>query len=187
MGKLIIVTAASGAGKTTIVKNLLAKFENLAFSISATTRAPRVGEKDGVDYYFISPEDFEKKVQNDEFVEWEEIYPGQCSGTLKAEVERLWAEGKHILFDIDVKGAQNIKKVYPENSLAIYIKPPSEETLFKRLRNRKTESEEKLKARFKRAKMELAFEDKFDVIVLNDALKLAYLESEHITRSFLKK
>ncbi|MCR9287699.1 MAG: guanylate kinase [Bacteroidetes bacterium] len=187
MGKLIIVTAASGAGKTTIVKNLLKKFDNLAFSISATTRAPRPGEVNGVDYYFIEKEDFEMKVKNEEFVEWEEIYPGQSSGTLKKEVERLWSEGKHILFDIDVKGAENIKKVYPENSLAIYIKPPSEATLFKRLRNRKTESDEKLKARFERAKMELAYENNFDMIVLNDTLKLAYFESEHIVNSFLKK
>ena len=187
MGKLIIVTAASGAGKTTIVKNLLEKFDNLAFSTSATTRAPRPGEQDGVDYYFISPEDFDKKVENGEFVEWEELYPGQRSGTLKSEVERLWAEGKHILFDIDVKGAVNIKKVYPENSLAIYIKPPSENTLFKRLRNRKTENEDKLQARFKRAKMELSYEDRFDVFVLNDVLKIAYLESENLVKSFLEK
>ncbi|RMG78265.1 MAG: guanylate kinase [Bacteroidetes bacterium] len=185
MGKLIIVTAPSGAGKTTIVKHLLKKFDNLAFSVSATTRAPRPGEQDGVDYYFISQEDFKEKIKQGEFVEWQEVYPGQFSGTLKKEIERLWSEGKDILFDIDVKGAENLKKAYPKDSLALFIKPPSERVLFERLRNRRTETEEKLKARFERAKMELSYENKFDVVILNDVLPLAFLEAENAVRRFL--
>ncbi len=185
MGKLIIVTAASGAGKTTVVKHILKKFEQLSFSISATTRAPRTGERDGVDYYFIDWKDFEQKIANDAFVEWEEIYPGQRSGTLKKEVARLWAADKHILFDIDVKGALNIKKAYPEESLAIYVKPPSKETLFERLRLRRTEDEEKLRARFERAVFELTFENKFDVILLNDVLEDTLKNAEKIVADFL--
>lgn len=187
MGKLIIVTAASGAGKTTVVKHILKKFKQLSFSISATTRSPRPGEVHGVDYYFIGWNDFEKKIHDDAFVEWEEIYPGQRSGTLKEEVERLWAEGKHILFDIDVKGAENIKKAYPEESLAIYVKPPSKEILFDRLRKRKTEDEEKLKARFDRAVFELTYENNFDVVLLNDVLEDTLKEAEELVSNFLSE
>ncbi|MBP7185032.1 MAG: guanylate kinase, partial [Saprospiraceae bacterium] len=143
MNKLLIITAPSGAGKTTIVKHLLKTFPNtLAFSVSATTRAQRPNEVNGVDYYFINIAEFLTKRENDEFVEWQEVYENQFYGTLKKEVDRLWEAGKTVLFDIDVKGAMNIKKAYPEQSLSIFVQPPSYELLEQRLKRRNTESEE---------------------------------------------
>lgn len=183
--KLLIFTAPSGAGKTTIVKYLLSKYEELAFSISATSRPPRPGEQDKKDYYFLTPEEFRRKASNGDFLEWEEVYDNQYYGTLKSEVNRLWELGKCVVFDIEVKGATNIKKLYPEESCAIFIKPPSEETLFERLRNRKTESEESLIKRIARAKVELTYENSFDKVLLNDDLDVALLEAEDIVKKHL--
>lgn len=186
MGKLLIITAPSGAGKTTIVRHLLNTFDSLAFSISATTRPKRHYEEEGKDYYFLSKEAFEDLIQKDSFVEWEEVYPDLFYGTLKSEMERLWAENKHIVFDIEVKGATNIKKAYPENSLAIFIKPPSLECLVDRLKARNTENEDTLNERIERAKEELLYENNFDQVIVNDQLKTALLEAERVVNDFLK-
>lgn len=187
MSKLIIITAPSGAGKTSIVRRLLNKIDQLAFSISATTRKKRPHEKEGVDYYFISHEEFKKRIENGDFAEWEEVYENQFYGTLKSEIERIWALDKHIIFDIEVKGAQNIKKTYGDQALAIFIKPPSFEELIERLKRRKTENEKSLKKRIIRAKKELEYENKFDCVVVNDVLESAVQDAEKIIESFLKK
>lgn len=187
-GKLIIFSAPSGSGKTTLVHYLLNKPElNLAFSISAASREKRDGEIHGKDYYFITPEDFKKKIENDEFVEWEEVYKDNFYGTLKEEVERMRNQGKNIIFDIDVKGGLNIKKQFPNDSLAIFVEPPSVEELILRLKNRKTETPEKIKMRIDKAEEELKFADKFDVIILNDKLEKAKEEAYNIVKEFLKK
>ena len=186
MGKLIIVTAPSGAGKTTIVHHLLKTFDTLAFSVSATNRARRAHETDKVDYYFLSTSEFRRRVSEGAFLEYEEVYDGQYYGTLRSECERLWALGKCIVFDVDVKGALNIKRAYPTESLAIFIQPPSEAVLFERLKNRKTETPESLKKRITRATEELTFADKFDAIIVNDKLKVAFSEAEHLVQAFLK-
>lgn len=180
MGKLIILTAPSGAGKTTIARHLLATFDNLAFSVSATTRAQRPYEVDGKDYYFISPEKFRQLIQENAFVEWEEVYENQFYGTLKSELKRLWAAGKHVVFDVDVKGALNLKKQYPTQTLAIFVKPPSPEILVQRLRQRSTESEESLQKRIAKAAAELKYENYFDNVLVNDNLEDA-LESATTT------
>lgn len=185
MSKMLIFTAPSGAGKTTIVRHLLKKFPELAFSVSASTRNKRSHEIDGHDYYFISDEDFEQKVQDDKFVEWEEVYRGLRYGTLHSEIDRLWNNGKHIVFDIDVKGATNIKKAYPKESMAVFVKPPSAEILFKRLRDRNTEDEESLRIRLARVTEELTYESTFDYVLLNDQLDVALAEAEKLTRDFL--
>ncbi len=187
MSKLLIITAPSGAGKTTIMRHLLDKFEHLAFSISATTRGRRPHEVDGRDYYFISIDQFKQKIVEDAFVEWQEVYENQYYGTLKSEVERLWAHGKHIVFDIDVKGALNIKRTYPHNSLSIFIKPPSREALLERLRARRTESEESLRKRMARADEELAYENKFEVVIVNDILDNALRQAEQVVQDFFGK
>lgn len=183
--KLLIFTAPSGAGKTTIVKHLLKKYPTLAFSISATTRQPRPNEIHGQDYYFLSVDEWDKKIQANEFLEWEEVYENQYYGTLKSEVERLWALGKHVVFDIEVKGATNIKQYYGDKALAIFVKPPSEEVLFQRLRNRKTESTESLKKRMARTKEELAYEHTFDVILLNDILENTLKTAENMVEKYI--
>jgi guanylate kinase len=186
MNKLIIVTAPSGAGKTTIVHHLLKTFDTLAFSVSATNRARRAHETDKIDYYFLSSEEFRRRVSEGDFLEYEEVYDGQYYGTLRSECERLWALGKCIVFDVDVKGAMNIKSAYPDDSLAIFIQPPSKEVLFERLKNRKTETPESLKKRIARATEELTFADKFDAIIVNDKLEKAFWEAEKCVQSFLK-
>ena len=185
MSKLVIIAAPSGAGKTTIVHHLLNEIDSLAFSISATTRARRPHEIEGKDYYFLSPEKFKRLIEQGEFVEWEEVYPNLFYGTLKSELNRLWSENKNIIFDIEVKGASNIKKAYPDNSLAIFIKPPSLESLLNRLVNRKTEDENSLRERIKRAKEEMTYETCFDRIVLNDELEKALQEATQIVNAFL--
>ncbi len=184
MSKLIVFTAPSGAGKTTIVRHLLKKFDSLAFSISATTRERRPHEQDGLDYYFLSPEKFKALIDQNAFVEWEEVYENQFYGTLKSEIERLWAAGKHIVFDIDVKGATNIKRQYPSETLAIFVKPPAPEILFERLRERGTESEANLRKRISRAEEELTYENKFDVILVNDILEDALQGAERLVQQF---
>lgn len=183
-GKIIIVTAPSGSGKTTIVKHLLNKYDFLNFSVSATNREKRATEKNGKDYYFLKTSAFKKKIKAKEFVEWEEVYPGKFYGTLKSEIEMAWNSGNHIIFDIEVKGAANIKKLYPKNSLAIFIRPPSIQSLQDRLTNRNTETKASLAKRLKRAKMELSYETKFDKILINDLLEVAYEEAEEMIETY---
>lgn len=187
-GKLIIFSAPSGAGKTTIVKRLLAKHsDKIAFSISASTREPREGEVDGKDYYFISNDDFLHKIAKQEFIEFEEVYSGTFYGTLRKEIERIWAEGKSVIFDIDVVGGLRLKSKFPDEALAIFVNPPSLAVLKDRLRGRGTDSEEKLQERFAKAEHELSFADKFDVILNNFELETACDEAEALVLDFLKK
>ncbi|GAB4257696.1 MAG: guanylate kinase [Saprospiraceae bacterium] len=183
--KLIIVTAPSGSGKTTIVKHLLSTFDNLAFSVSATTRPPRKGEVHGKDYYFISPEEFREHVKNGDFLEWEEVYENQYYGTLRSEVERLWKEGKHVIFDIDVQGALNLKEAFPDKTLTIFVKPPSTKVLSERLRRRKSESEESLKKRIAKAEFELSFANNFDVVIVNDKLEEAFQKADAVVGKYI--
>lgn len=185
--KLIIFTAPSGAGKTTIVKHLLKVREDLAFSISACTRSQRYGEINGLDYYFLSVEEFKRKVSAGDFVEYEEVYENQFYGTLKAEIERLKSLGKNVIFDIDVKGAVNIKKFYGDEALTVFVSPPSPEVLFERLKSRKTEDEESLRKRIARARIELGYENKFDVTLINNDLETALNDAEMIVNTFLSE
>jgi guanylate kinase len=187
MGKLIVLTAPSGAGKTTIVRHLLKNIPHLSFSTSATTRYQRPGEIDGQDYYFLSSSEFEQKIQEAAFVEWEEVYKGQFYGTLKTEIERLWAANQHIIFDIDVKGALNIKATYPEQTLTIFVKAPSLEALFERLQSRQTESAEQIQKRMDKAREEAAYEDQFDYVLVNDQLPTALAEAVRVVQRFLAK
>jgi guanylate kinase len=184
-GKLLIITAPSGAGKTTIVRHLLDKYDELAFSVSVTTRARREHEANGKDYYFISNEEFTNLIHDHAFAEWEEVYDGMFYGTLKTELERLWKQGKHIVFDIDVMGATTLKEKYPDKTLAVFIKPPSMEVLLERLERRKSETPENLKRRIRRAKIELAYQTSFDKILVNDKLDIALKEAEEIVEAFL--
>ncbi len=184
-GKLIIFSAPSGAGKTTIVRHLLEKGFDLEFSISATSREARHTETNGKDYYFLSPEDFAKKVENDEFLEWEEVYKGTSYGTLKSEVERIRNNGKNVIFDVDVVGGLNIKKYFGDEALAVFVQPPSVEELRKRLTARSTESEEKIAMRVAKAEHELSFAAQFDVIIVNDDLEKAFEEAEKVLVDFL--
>ena len=178
-GKLIIFSAPSGSGKTTIVKQLLANNPNLGFSISACTRDKRGrSEQDGQDYYFLTPDEFRTKIDEDAFVEWEEVYPGAYYGTLKSEIERIWASGKHVIFDVDVKGGLALKNYYKERALAVFVKVPSLEILEDRLRTRGTETEESLSKRIFKMKFEWSFQDKFDVILVNDQLADAVKEAQ---------
>lgn len=187
-GKLIIFSAPSGAGKTTIVKRLLAKHsDKIAFSISASTREPREGEIDGKDYYFISNDDFLHKIAKQEFIEFEEVYSGTFYGTLRKEIERIWEEGKSVIFDIDVVGGLRLKSKFPDEALAIFVNPPSLTVLKDRLRGRGTDSEEKLQERFAKAEHELSFADKFDVILNNFELDTACDEAESLVLDFLNK
>jgi len=186
-GKLVIFSAPSGSGKTTIVKHLLQKNFGLEFSVSATSREPRKGETHGKDYYFIPENEFKKKIENDEFLEWEEVYTGIFYGTLKSEVERIRNAGKHVIFDVDVVGGLNIKKYYGSESLAVFVQPPSVEELKKRLRNRSTESEEKIKMRVAKAEKELEFANQFDVIIVNKELPKALNEAEKVVSGFLSQ
>ena len=182
---MLIFTAPSGAGKTTIVRHLLASYDDLAFSVSATTREKRSHEEHGKDYYFLSPEEFRRKIKANEFIEWEEVYEDQYYGTLRSEITRLWELGKHIVFDIEVKGATNIKDMYCDDCLAIFVKPPSLDTLIKRLKNRKTESEASLKKRIKRVKQEMTYENNFDRILVNDLLEVTLKEAEIIVENYI--
>lgn len=185
-GKLIIVSAPSGAGKTTLVRHMLGQPElNLAFSVSATSRPKRNGETDGKDYFFITPDEFIAKVNNNEFLEWEEVYPGRFYGTLKTEVDKMLAQGQNVVFDVDVVGGLNIKKIYGNKALAIFIKAPSVEVLEQRLRARSTESEQTLSDRLGKAMLELSFEPQFDAVVVNDNLDIAQLDMMATVRTFI--
>jgi guanylate kinase len=183
-GKIVIFTAPSGSGKTTIVRHLLKKYDFLGFSVSATNRQKREKEIDGKDYYFLSAEKFQKEIDEEAFVEWEEVYEGKYYGTLKSEIQRVWSKGQHVVFDIEVKGATNIKKMYPDNSVAVFVRPPSLSELRRRLKGRKTETESSLKKRLARAEEEMKYEDKFDKVVINDLLEVALEEAEQIIESF---
>jgi guanylate kinase len=184
-GKLLIFTAPSGAGKTTIVRHLLKHYSQLAFSISATNRPMRTGEEDGKAYYFLSDEEFRARIAAGDFVEYEEVYPGRFYGTLRSELHRLWSQDMVIVFDIEVKGATNLKKFYPEQSTAVFVNPPSPEILYQRLRDRNTESEADLKVRIARAGEELAYVNTFDLVLTNDDLKTALAEAEKIAKAVL--
>jgi guanylate kinase len=184
-GKLVIVTAPSGAGKTTIVKHLLASGLNLSFSVSATTRPIRGDEIDGKDYFFLSVDEFKKRIEYNEFVEWEEVYKDLYYGTLNSELERIWANGQHVLFDVDVKGGINLKKKFGTNSIAIFIMPPSVEELENRLIKRATDRPEKIKMRVEKAKKELNLANQFDTVIVNHQLDKAKEEVLKTVSSFL--
>ena len=184
-GKMIIFTAPSGAGKTTIVRHLLEKFPELCFSISATTRKRREHEVDGKDYYFLTEERFRQRVEQGDFLEWEEVYAGSCYGTLKMEVERIWAQNRTVIFDVDVKGALNIISEYQQNALSVFVRPPSVEALEERLRKRQTEDDESFRKRIDRASHELGFAARFDYELVNDDLQVALKEAEEVIGGFL--
>ncbi|HOO99421.1 MAG TPA: guanylate kinase [Bacteroidales bacterium] len=184
-GKLVIISAPSGAGKTTIVRHLLAKQMNLEFSVSATTRAPRGREKDGRDYYFLSVDEFRKMTAGGDFIEWEEVYPDQLYGTLKGEIDRIWRKGNHVLFDVDVKGGLNLKSIFGNNALSIFIMPPSVEELEKRLLHRGTEDSSKIKTRLNKAAEEMKLSPGFDYTVINDNLEKAENEVFALVSEFL--
>lgn len=184
-GKVIIFSAPSGSGKTTIVKHLLSTNSNLAFSVSATTRQPRPNEINGKDYYFLTNTDFLQRVQNNEFAEYEEVYPGTYYGTLRSEVERIWAEGKVVIFDVDVVGGLNLKRLWGHSALAVFVKPPSVAVLQNRLRVRATETEQDLEKRINKALSELQFEPQFDVVLINDRLDETFEKAQQLLQDFL--
>lgn len=185
--KIIVITAPSGAGKTTMVKKLMQQRIDLAFSTSLTTRQKREGEIEGKDYYFVTHNDFQSRIQNGDLVEHEEVYPGQFYGTLRSEIERIWRERKIALFDMDVKGAMNIKKAYGDDALVIFIAPPDKETLARRLTNRNTESKDSLKKRIKKAEEELSYQSKADKVVVNADFDIAFMNVKNVITNFLKK
>jgi guanylate kinase len=185
-GKLIIFSAPSGAGKTTIVHHLLSKIPNLEFSISATTRPARGDEQDGKDYYFISLPEFTHRIAKKQFVEFEEVYTGTFYGTLRTEIERIWAKGKTVIFDIDVEGGLHLKRKYDGQALAIFVQPPSLEVLIERLTGRGTDSAEKLQERFAKAEKELNYAPQFDIILKNYDLETACKEAEKLVTDFIK-
>lgn len=186
-GKLIIFSAPSGSGKSTIINYLLEQGLNLKFSISATSRAPRGEEKDGVEYYFLSPEDFRKRIAAGDFLEYEEVYTDKFYGTLKSEVERIFKEGNNVIFDVDVVGGCNIKKYYGNRALSVFIQPPSVEELRRRLVGRNTDSPEVIESRLAKAEYELDFAKQFDVVIVNDDLDKAKEETLRTVRNFLDK
>ena len=184
-GKSIIFSAPSGAGKTTIVHHLLSKDLGLEFSISACSRKPRIHEVDGKDYYFLDAEAFKKKIEEDAFIEWEEVYTNNFYGTLKSEMQRIWKQGKTVIFDVDVVGGLNLKKEFGDDAFAVFVQPPSFEELETRLRGRSTESEDKIRQRMEKAAKELAFAEEFDFILINDDLHVAFKTAERLVKEFL--
>lgn len=185
--KVLIFSAPSGSGKSTIVQHLLEIIPNLEFSISATSRAVRGDECDSVDYYFLSDEEFERKVKNGEFIEWEEVYAGTRYGTLRSEINRIWSKKHIVIFDIDVVGGVNLKDLFKDNALSIFIQPPSIEELRNRLEGRGTDSAEAIEKRLIKATQELEYKDKYDIIVVNDNLQQALLEAEAVVRKFINE
>ncbi|MEX2368340.1 MAG: guanylate kinase [Balneolaceae bacterium] len=185
-GNILILAAPSGGGKSTMAHRLLKDFKNIRFSVSATTRAPRPGETDGKDYYFLTDGEFREKINNGEFLEWEEFYNGKRYGTLRSDVEKKRREGYFILLDIDVLGAASIKKLYGDEALSIFLKPPSMEELRKRLENRRTESADSLETRLKRAGKEMEYSDTFDRVIVNDDLEQAYQQVKKAVRAFME-
>lgn len=186
MGKLVIFSAPSGSGKTTIVRELLKRFDCFEFSISATSRQPRGAEQNGIDYYFLTNEEFKERVARDEFVEWEEVYQGTCYGTLKSEMERIWNNGKVIIFDVDVMGGINLKRLFGDDACSMFIMPPSIAELERRLRGRGTDAEEVIQKRIAKAEFEISKAPEFDHVVINDKLDVAVEEAAGIITSFLK-
>ncbi len=184
-GKLIIFSAPSGSGKSTIIQSLLNRDLNLSFSISATSRAPRGTEQNGVEYYFITPDEFRQRIANEEFLEYEEVYAGKYYGTLKSEVERILNSGKNVIFDVDVVGGLNIKKYYGNQALALFIQPPSVQELEKRLKSRATDAPDVIASRIAKAEYELSFAPQFDKIIVNDILEKAQAEAYSLIRQFL--
>ena len=184
-GKALIFSAPSGAGKTTIVRHLIQQHPNLEFSISATTRPKRADEVDGRDYYFLSPEEFKNKIQADAFLEWEEVYTNNYYGTLKSELGRIWQEGCHVIFDVDVEGGLKLKKALGDRALAVFVKVTDLEILRQRLESRKSESSSTLEVRLEKAANEMLYEPRFDHVLLNDNMKKALQEAEHLTSHFL--
>ena len=187
-GKAFIFSAPSGSGKTTIVRHLLNTNSDLGFSISASTRDRRGRtEQHGKDYYFLSPDEFKKKIDGNEFIEWEEVYEGNFYGTMKSEIERIWSEGKNVIFDVDVKGGLNLKQYFGDKALAIFVKVPSLEVLKERLKDRGTESPESLSRRLFKANFEMSFQDKFDYVLVNENLEKSLAEAQHIYDTFKNK
>ncbi len=185
-GKAIIFSAPSGAGKTTIVRHLMGLTDfRLSFSVSATTREKRDYEVDGKDYYFIAPDDFLRRAKNGEFIEWEEVYKNQYYGTLYSEIERIWSGGGHVIFDLDVVGGLNLKKLLGDKALSVFVKAPSIEVLEERLRKRSTETPEKIEQRVAKAQHEMAYEPSFDRVIVNEQLEVALREAEQCVREFL--
>ncbi len=186
-GKLIIFSAPSGSGKTTLVRHLLSHFSDLQFSISATSRSPRGEEVHGKDYYFLNESDFRNHIEKGNFLEWEEVYKGALYGTLKSEVDRIWNNEHHVIFDMDVIGGLNLKKMYGDKALSVFVKPPSIEELEARLRSRKTDSEDKIQQRLAKAERELQYAPRFDHVLLNNNLEDAKKQAESLVRIFLGK
>lgn len=185
--KVLIFSAPSGAGKSTIVNHLLEVFPSLEFSVSATSRAPRGDERNGREYYFLSAEEFASRVASGDFIEWEEVYSGSCYGTLKSELDRIWAEGHVVVFDIDVQGGLNIKKLFGERALSVFIMPPSVDELRRRLEGRGTDTPEDIERRVAKAESEMAQADRYDKIIVNDSLDTALAEAEDTVREFIDK
>ena len=184
-GKLIIFSAPSGSGKSTIVRHLLRRDVPIEFSVSATNRAPRGSEENGVDYYFLSSEEFKSKINSNAFLEWEEVYPDRYYGTLNAEVDRIWANGKQVIFDIDVEGGLNLKKQFGERALSVFIKAPSLDVLKERLMARNTEDQENLNMRLDKAKSEMAYAKYFDLVIVNDDLEIAQEQAYQKVMDFI--
>lgn len=184
-GKMVIISAPSGAGKTTIVKHIISQVPTLGFSVSATSRKPRSDEVDGVDYYFLTSEDFRKRIDSGEFFEWEEVYPDHYYGTPKSEINRIWNQGKHIIFDVDVMGGRNLKRLSGDSSISLFIMPPSIKELENRLRLRAKDSEEKIRIRVEKAVEEISYASDFDTIIINDDIESAKSEAVTIILNFL--
>lgn len=187
-GKALIFSAPSGSGKTTIVRHLLNHNPDLGFSISASTRDKRGrNETHGKDYYFLAPEEFKMKIDNHEFIEWEEVYAGNFYGTLKSEIERIWSEGKNVIFDVDVKGGISLKNYFGDKALAVFVKVPSLKVLEQRLHNRSTETADSISRRLFKAKFEMTFQDEFDVVLVNEDLQKSLQEAQHLYDEFKRK
>jgi guanylate kinase len=184
-GKAIIISAPSGSGKTTLVRHLLELDVNLEFSVSACSRPPRENEVHGRDYYFLTVEEFRAGIERNEFIEWEEVYKDHFYGTLKSELERIWGAGKHVVFDVDVVGGSNLKTIFGDNALAVFVRPPSLKVLEQRLRDRSTDPEDKIRDRMAKAARELGYAQRFDVIIVNDRLEDALRQVENLVRDFL--
>ncbi|MFZ5551953.1 MAG: guanylate kinase [Bacteroidota bacterium] len=184
-GKCVIFSAPSGAGKTTIVHHLLEKFPSLEFSVSACSRSIRPNEKEGEDYYFLTVDQFRKKIAAGEFLEWEEVYKDNFYGTLKSEIERIWKAGKHVIFDVDVVGGMNLKKIFEDKALSVFVKAPSIKHLEERLKQRHTETPESIARRIGKAEKEMLFADKFDYVLLNEKLETAFAEADKVVKKFL--